>query len=102
MGVDSSTARPGQVYIFFPLFQSPLHRGRLFNEVRRDVPQKIFCLSVPSSSGKTLQRPEKASMFSLDQLSVPSSSGKSLQLFFTALAPGGLLTFSPHFSMEDT
>ena len=85
-------------------FQSPLHRGRLFNARGRRRKSGVCPLSVPSSSGKTLQLHVHASngttyvyfqsplhrgrlfngiwtsaIRSTSLLSVPSSSGKTLQ-----------------------
>src|SRR6266704_305876 len=37
------------------LFQSPLHRGSLWNPAAAQAPRCIVCLSVPSSSGKSLE-----------------------------------------------
>src|SRR5581483_9570165 len=57
-------------------FQSPLHRGRVFNlEIGLELCGRI-CLSVPSSSGKGLQQKCALGRANLKHLlSVPSSSG---------------------------
>src|SRR5581483_9915385 len=85
-------------------FQSPLHRGRLFNNPQAQTSSCGLPLSVPSSSGKTLQRESQATSLQAAlpfsplfigedssttfsgrrksksiRLSVPSSSGKTLQ-----------------------
>ncbi len=86
-------------------FQSPLHRGSLFNENMMPRNTDRASISVPSSSGKSLQPYQRAveeemeflfqsplhrgSLFNLagyswlvgarNYISVPSSSGKSLQ-----------------------
>ena len=108
IGEDSSThvQRSDDRCIF--TFQSPLHRGRLFNAVIAMPAARRFRLSVPSSSGKTLQRMHAGACRTDSQpfsplfigedsstvagsfdrlqrqryhcLSVPSSSGKTLQL----------------------
>src|SRR5581483_4332652 len=55
IGEGSSTASVGLGKFCVPFFQSPLHRGRVFNERdERRVPRPHE-LSVPSSSGKGLQ-----------------------------------------------
>src|SRR6266704_297542 len=85
-------------------FQSPLHRGSLWNKEVRDVMVSEGTLSVPSSSGKSLERKRsprsrckrksfqsplhRGSLWNRqdrrprrrgEDLSVPSSSGKSLE-----------------------
>ncbi len=55
IGEDSSMFRLGLGSKFGNNFQSPLHRGRLFNLLRDWAWWTGFLLSVPSSSGKTLQ-----------------------------------------------
>ncbi len=82
-------------------FQSPLHRGRVFNPPLEGVQFPHAILSVPSSSGKGLQQRwhgQRQSFF--EHLSVPSSSGKGLQLLKPALAMAGSMTFSPLFIGE--
>ena len=107
------------------IFQSPLHRGRLFNADQRQPGRDRAHLSVPSSSGKTLQRRdvtagerggisfsplfigEDSSTWRLatmrghtSSLSVPSSSGKTLQL--ASACGSDAITFSPLFIGEDS
>ncbi len=60
-------------------FQSPLHRGNHFNIDTKTERTWATRISVPSSSGKSLQ-PTALQPASLStNISVPSSSGKSLQ-----------------------
>ena len=71
-------------------FQSPLHRGSLFNLGGIIPVPKLGVVSVPSSSGKSLQQDEPLNCGDGDSVSVPSSSGKSLQLsWLTPVWPGG-------------
>ena|GEM_PF-5515466 len=106
-------------------FQSPLHRGSLWNRRLAYPGSRISNLSVPSSSGKSLERRKRAvllgSMFpfsplfigevsgttergerlqGLLTLSVPSSSGKSLEHKANALPFTSSLPFSPLFIGE--
>ena len=60
-------------------FQSPLHRGVLFNYVTFQALWTLFMISVPSSSGSSLQQPCEGFERVQVQISVPSSSGSSLQ-----------------------
>src|SRR5579884_4199646 len=83
-------------------FQSPLHRGNHFNNGLRAGELIQLQISVPSSSGKSLQLciVDQASMRLT--ISVPSSSGKSLQHYdkpFAVVANGN---FSPLFIGEIT
>ena len=81
-------------------FQSPLHRGSLFNDTADGFRVVAVVLSVPSSSGKSLQRTGSAEGATPSALSVPSSSGKSLQLAVAVGADAEVLTFSPLFIGE--
>ncbi len=56
IGEDSSTLSGASHFPAAESFQSPLHRGRLFNFARDRQQVAALGLSVPSSSGKTLQR----------------------------------------------
>jgi len=60
-------------------FQSPLHRGTLFNSPRSHRPRGRSHVSVPSSSGNSLQRFIDPALHLIIGVSVPSSSGNSLQ-----------------------
>ncbi len=82
-------------------FQSPLHRGSLFNR-KRDAAQRLrrAALSVPSSSGKSLQLNTAGTAMTWVSLSVPSSSGKSLQRNETQPARITPPSFSPLFIGE--
>src|SRR5581483_5440719 len=61
-------------------FQSPLHRGRVFNRSALCAcSRESLKLSVPSSSGKGLQPSAAWIPKTRSSLSVPSSSGKGLQ-----------------------
>ena len=60
-------------------FQSPLHRGSLFNRGLDGNERARLVISVPSSSGKSLQPPYLGDGPACRVISVPSSSGKSLQ-----------------------
>src|SRR5581483_3645300 len=107
------------------LFQSPLHRGILCNVhpiVKVWVDPAPFSplfigeysatggsfrgikaaerLSVPSSSGNTLQRHGSPRTHGQLQLSVPSSSGNTLQLQAAMDATFGIKAFSPLFIGE--
>ncbi len=55
IGEDSSILAVGSLYVVNASFQSPLHRGRLFNYRYKGLRTGCVLLSVPSSSGKTLQ-----------------------------------------------
>src|SRR5436853_469035 len=107
IGEVSSTSTPATIAIAIAMFQSPLHRGSLFN-VRLGLTQlERNAVSIPSSSGKSLQLSIKrggclgcfwfqsplhrGSLFNGNQrsqaaneatVSIPSSSGKSLQRTF--------------------
>jgi len=81
-------------------FQSPLHRGTLFNPGERRLVFGHFHVSVPSSSGNSLQllhgsRPPPP-LF----VSVPSSSGNSLQRRASAHSLSAPVRFSPLFIGE--
>ena len=83
----------GYVFVFF---QSPLPRGshcNLWNSARNRVHS---CLSVPSTSGFSLQLPPRANRETRRKLlSVPSTSGFSLQPYRRRAAVIALATFSP-------
>src|SRR5581483_5079331 len=64
----------------YAVFQSPLHRGILCNCHAGCRYQSRVQLSVPSSSGNTLQPQPRACRERAARLSVPSSSGNTLQL----------------------
>src|SRR5581483_11876078 len=80
IGEGSSTDGESAREPDYERFQSPLHRGRVFNiEIGLELCGRI-CLSVPSSSGKGLQQKCALGRANLKHLlSVPSSSGKGLQ-----------------------
>src|SRR5579883_3458308 len=61
------------------LYQSPLHRGNHFNFELFSLCFQSLSISVPSSSGKSLQQQFLSQRASINYISVPSSSGKSLQ-----------------------
>jgi len=61
------------------MFQSPLHRGTLFNGVDLQRTSNDQQVSVPSSSGNSLQPWSQWAGNTPPIVSVPSSSGKSLQ-----------------------
>ncbi len=82
-------------------FQSPLHRGRVFNHHFTAHLRLHAMLSVPSSSGKGLQRRPGRSLFrAADLLSVPSSSGKGLQRRLSHILALDFTSFSPLFIGE--
>ncbi len=82
-------------------FQSPLHRGRVFNKRWYHWLVPSLFLSVPSSSGKGLQRsPRWAARCGKESLSVPSSSGKGLQRDQRLAAQPRQEAFSPLFIGE--
>src|SRR5581483_10988590 len=110
-------------------FQSPLHRGRYFNCRLKRWRSSAKFLSVPSSSGKVLQRSQQLAQENLQNpfsplfigegtstfsarrrrsaraitLSVPSSSGKVLQHSSPSLFGQGFpIPFSPLFIGEGT
>ncbi len=60
-------------------FQSPLHRGGLFNRGPRPRIRYSGHISVPSSSGRSLQPRLGMERQAWRGISVPSSSGRSLQ-----------------------
>ena len=117
----SRQKRPGS-------FQSPLHRGNHFNlrsAALRLAPRRYFSplfigeitstlqrhphppcsryISVPSSSGKSLQRNETLTrMAGAMRISVPSSSGKSLQQIISDFKMPPEQNFSPLFIGEIT
>ncbi len=80
IGEGSSTSEMSDEFRAPMNFQSPLHRGRVFNLLHQKLNPPLPALSVPSSSGKGLQhsqrRPDGKGGWIL---SVPSSSGKGLQ-----------------------
>ncbi len=78
IGEDSSIARRATRSCRCFCFQSPLHRGILFNAFRWKCWRHSLYLSVPSSSGKTLQCPGCGRL------------------------PGGVVAFSPLFIGEDS
>src|SRR5581483_3708664 len=106
IGEGSSTfSGPAVLLSLLEHFQSPLHRGRVFNRDTADCTSRLTdtfsplfigdgsstnllsyslfpqtTLSVPSSSGKGLQPPDNSHFGKPgERLSVPSSSGKGLQ-----------------------
>ena len=87
---------PGSYWTRCMPFQSPLHRGRLFNRKQSTALATDAFLSVPSSSGKTLQHQSESTV-----LSVPSSSGKTLQPI-RAVTLSRYYAFSPLFIGEDS
>src|SRR5579875_3381702 len=58
IGEITSTPRFFSARSRFQLFQSPLHRGNHFNDIYSIRRQLKIIISVPSSSGKSLQRHE--------------------------------------------
>ncbi len=84
------------------IFQSPLHRGILCNQKRGSRRSGVGgALSVPSSSGNTLQRqPGFVIAKTRIVLSVPSSSGNTLQRSRGITARSRSLPFSPLFIGE--
>ncbi len=76
-------------------FQSPLHRGRVFNRLRRIFPRASPYPFSPLfiGEGSSTDSPESPSVIS-NELSVPSSSGKGLQpmLVFQERGDGELLS----------
>ena len=84
-------------------FQSPLHRGSLFNDAlcdcasMRDASFSPLFIGEVSSTSEAIAR--CASRYCL---SVPSSSGKSLQRSSTGSIADALCTFSPLFIGEDS
>src|SRR5579883_2437785 len=56
IGEITSTPRFFSARSRFQLFQSPLHRGNHFNDIYSIRRQLKIIISVPSSSGKSLQR----------------------------------------------
>src|SRR5437868_1442963 len=73
--------------------QSPLHRGSLFNIDRTQPAIWQEDVSLPSSSGKSLQRDLEQKQAREAEVSIPSSSGKSLQPEARALvASSGLVS----------
>src|SRR5579885_3437851 len=107
-------------------FQSPLHRGNHFNnglrageliQLQISVPSSSgkslqlcivdqasmrLTISVPSSSGKSLQRRRSIGSSHVSGISVPSSSGKSLQRPRILHAGKENINFSPLFIGEIT
>ena len=81
-------------------FQSPLHRGSLWNPRPRHANARSNLLSVPSSSGKSLELPTSPHFERKYRLSVPSSSGKSLEPRARLILQNCDLTFSPLFIGE--
>src|SRR6266704_1374851 len=80
IGEVSGTHELGRVNARLDAFQSPLHRGSLWNMRAQQDRAADFFLSVPSSSGKSLEQLFKDSpQERANLLSVPSSSRKSLE-----------------------
>ena len=74
-------------------FQSPLHRGILFNGTPSQYRGINFVLSVPSSSGNTLQRKRVARIITLQSAFSPLFIGE-----YSSTQPcGGLHESSVHF-----
>ena len=86
-GILCNDYRATKVRIFDSAFQSPLHRGILCNARRGRRASDQSALSVPSSSGNTLQQHQFARALRGAGLSVPSSSGNTLQRQDWALLP---------------
>ena len=99
--VSSTRVVSGSQLTRILIFQSPLHRGGLFNRNQELHRIAKMTISVPSSSGSSLQRtaPDVLSSERPD-LSVPSSSGRSLQLRASVGVAPRLLPFSPLFIGE--
>src|SRR5579885_2635281 len=102
IGEITSTTASCCVFSNSCVFQSPLHRGNHFNLfiVLKGHPPGL--ISVPSSSGKSLQRNLAQSDSPNRQISVPSSSGKSLQLGKDGELETVRFNFSPLFIGEIT
>src|SRR5579884_277804 len=84
------------------LFQSPLHRGNHFNEPPLETERLSLMISVPSSSGKSLQLSFFYPRAPSRNISVPSSSGKSLQRRGSSALGRDSNYFSPLFIGEIT
>ncbi len=84
------------------LFQSPLHRGNHFNEPPLETERLSLMISVPSSSGKSLQLSFFYPRAPSRNISVPSSSGKSLQRRLLHRLTCQVEDFSPLFIGEIT
>src|SRR5579875_2869931 len=83
-------------------FQSPLHRGNHFNYSSSPIKMTKYNISVPSSSGKSLQRMLTLTHGIHGHISVPSSSGKSLQRDDYEFIRYAIWNFSPLFIGEFT
>src|SRR5579884_4042441 len=83
-------------------FQSPLHRGNHFNYSSSPIKMTKYNISVPSSSGKSLQRMLTLTHGIHGHISVPSSSGKSLQRDDYEFIRYAIWNFSPLFIGEIT
>ena len=81
-------------------FQSPLHRGTLFNAGVRMLTRCFPAVSVPSSSGNSLQLTWSVSIPANLPVSVPSSSGNSLQPAGSTAPANCIAGFSPLFIGE--
>ena len=79
IGELSSTDETHSLRLCGILFQSPLHRGTLFNSGKPEETRMELSVSVPSSSGHSLRRHRSVPEFAASTVSVPSSSGHSLQ-----------------------
>jgi len=79
IGELSSTGSTGARGSLWNEFQSPLHRGTLFNPGEWRLVSGHVHVSVPSSSGNSLQRSGAFWLWRHSGVSVPSSSGNSLQ-----------------------
>ena len=100
IGEFSSTSAESGHQFGHSTFQSPLHRGVLFNCQR---PTDIGCevhISVPSSSGSSLQPHLFQLPNTVASISVPSSSGSSLQRLCSVPLTRGRRHFSPLFIGE--
>src|SRR5579885_324170 len=84
------------------LFQSPLHRGNHFNEPPLETERLSLMISVPSSSGKSLQLSFFYPRAPSRNISIPSSSGKSLQRRLLHRLTCQVEDFSPLFIGEIT
>ena len=85
------------------LFQSPLHRGRLFNAGESNQAAGQIALSVPSSSGKTLQRKYGfGGILKLNVFQSPLHRGRLFNKYHIAAHLAEVTPFSPLFIGEDS
>ena len=103
IGESSSTQFNRARWLAYIAFQSPLHRGVLFNMILVGVAFREFILSVPSSSGSPLQPTRSWTYWRKGIcLSVPSSSGSPLQHGTYQKVPTKIVAFSPLFIGESS